>query len=194
MSQTNLPKLVKEKHSHAAASWDLVFPWSWVWAAEAGDHRRDLSKVEGRRRIEGTGKTRREEIRDFSLGLFQQSSTWIFNLVEDNSCMTLRKEGNFSNCNRSLSTLPASPWSEPFQCKQLGFQLPEPGLSLRALPGLRHWMKAPTTWPSTTDRWGLAPYLQPMLCTTSQLLEWDGAPHCPRRWPAITSSKLAAFS
>lgn len=193
MSQTSLPKLVKEKHGHAAVSWDLVFPWSWVWAAEAdGNHRCDLSEVEGRRWIGGTHKTRREGICDFSLGLFQQSSTWIFNPVEDNSCMTLRKEGNYLNCDRSLSTLPTSPWS--FQCKLSDFQLPAPGLSLRALPGPRPWMKVPTKWLSTTDWWELAPYLPYMLCTTPQLPEWDGAPHCPRRWPAITSSRLAAFS
>lgn len=176
MSQTSLPKLVKEKHGHAAVSWDLVFPWSWVWAAEAdGNHRCDLSEVEGRRWIGGTHKTRREGIHDSSLGLFQQSSTWIFNPVEGNSYMTLRKEGNYLNHERSLSTLPTSPWSEPFQCKPSDFQLPAPGLSLRALPGPRHWMKVLTKWPSTTDWWELAPYLPYMLCTTPQLPKWDGA-------------------
>ena len=74
--------------------------------------------MKGRSWIGGTGKTRREGIHHFSLGLFQPSSTWIFNLVEDNSCMTLRKKGNYLNCDRSLSTLPTSPWSEPFQCSQ----------------------------------------------------------------------------
>lgn len=93
-------------------------------------------------------KARGEEVHDCSLGLFQQSGTWLFNLVAGGSCVTLSKEVNLSEYGRCHQHSPPVLGLCPFN-KQSVFDLSAPGLSLRALSGLRHnvvRITAPTRW------------------------------------------------
>lgn len=109
---------------------------SWTPGADR-DCRLDLGQGGGETTGRKIRKAGGEEAHDCSLGLFQQSGTWLFILVAGGSCVTLSKEVNLSEYGRCHQHSPPVLGLCPFN-KQSVFDLSAPGLSLRALSGLRH--------------------------------------------------------
>lgn len=109
---------------------------SWTPGAD-GDRRLDPGQGGGETLGRKTRRARGEEVHDSSLGLFQQSGTWLFNLVAGGSCVSLSKEVILSECGRCHQPSPPVLGLYPFN-KQSDFDLSAPGPSLRALSGHRH--------------------------------------------------------